>query len=325
MPEVSVVIPTKNRSQTIRKAVESVLQQTYGNLEVFIVDGGTDDTRSVIKQISDSDDRVKYYFREDGGVSGARNLGAVKGQGKFVAFLDSDDLWPENYLEIMLNHLRAQKEYSGAYGRVMVLSDDGQTTPLVRDHRYKTGWLTKDFYHGSPCVLPSATVFKRDVFKKVLFDEQMSRGEDYDFFLRLSVVTPFLFVSDAHILRYESSDGTGKNVNVDELCYGPFSFERFHYELDGKKIIPAIFARYAFSHKYRKVAKLSYKRGNRAAAILFIKRALRYYPFDLRLYPDMLKALLLNPQKDPYPDWKIPEPFSKPFPEPSSDFESVWE
>jgi len=91
MPEISVIIPTYNRSSLAREAVESVLAQTFADFEVLVIDdGSTDNTKQVIESIQDN--RIKYSYKDNGGVSSARNMGIGNASGAFIAFLDSDDL-----------------------------------------------------------------------------------------------------------------------------------------------------------------------------------------------------------------------------------------
>ncbi len=100
MGKISVVIPTYNREYLLGKSVLSVLNQTYGDFELIIVDdGSTDQTRAKVSGYQDS--RIKYLYKENGGVSSARNLGINHASGEYIGFLDSDDSWPENFLEVM--------------------------------------------------------------------------------------------------------------------------------------------------------------------------------------------------------------------------------
>ena len=307
MSNVSVIIPTYNRSNLLREAIESVLQQSYTDFELIVVDdGSTDDTRAVVEQISDR--RLRYFYKENGGHCSARNYGLNKAKGRYVALLDHDDLWPNDYLEIMVNQLQSQNQCSVAYARVLLICDDGQTKPFAKEERYISGWITRAFFKGGPCIMPSATLFKKESLENFYFDEALQTGEDNDAFMRLSIKTPFLFVPNAHILRRETPDSISKNLAVDNQCNGILSFERFYYQLGGDKFVTPIAAKRAISHKYRRAAKNVYKNKNRRASIIFLRRAIRYYPFDVRLYFDLLKSLLLSKKKDPNPDWKMPQP-----------------
>jgi len=103
-PLVSVIIPTYNRAALLCEAVDSVLQQTYRNIEVIVVDdGSTDDTTAVMEKYGD---RVRYSRRPNAGVNAARNLGFKQSKGEFIALLDSDDLWAPYKLELQVRLLR---------------------------------------------------------------------------------------------------------------------------------------------------------------------------------------------------------------------------
>jgi len=307
MPNVSVIIPTYNRSQLLKEAIESVLKQSHTDFEVIVVDdGSTDDTRSVVEQISD--DRLIYFYKENGGHCSSRNYGFIKAKGQYIALLDHDDLWPENYLEIMVSRLQNQSQYGFAYTRVLLLNEDQTTKPFATEDRYITGWVTKSFFKGGPCIMPSATLFKKEILKDFYFDEVLKLGEDNDFFMRLSTRTPFLFVSEAYNLRRAMPNSLSANITIENQCYGILSHERFYYQLGGNKFIPPILARRSISHKYRRAAKTIYKLKGRKASIILLTRAIRYYPFDIRLYFNLLKCFLLSKKDDPEQNWQMPGP-----------------
>ena len=115
MEKVSVIIPTYNREKTILRAVQSVLDQTYTNLEVLVIDdGSTDGTAEIVRGIED--DRVKYIVLEqNGGQAKARNTGVQMAEGEWIAFQDSDDCWHKNKLEIQMTYAREHTEYSMIY------------------------------------------------------------------------------------------------------------------------------------------------------------------------------------------------------------------
>jgi glycosyltransferase involved in cell wall biosynthesis len=104
-PKVSVVIPTYNRSDKVRKGVESVLAQSFTDLEVIVVDdGSSDNTEQTLRQAFG--DRIRYYFQPNQGVSVARNKGIAEARGEWIAFLDSDDLWEREKIERQFNALQ---------------------------------------------------------------------------------------------------------------------------------------------------------------------------------------------------------------------------
>ena len=112
MEKISVIIPTYNREQKIVKSVQSVLEQTYSNLEIIIVDdGSTDHTEQVVKEIQD--ERIVYIRQaENQGVSAARNIGVANATADFIAFHDSDDCWHSDKLEKQMEYWKRYPEYN---------------------------------------------------------------------------------------------------------------------------------------------------------------------------------------------------------------------
>jgi glycosyltransferase involved in cell wall biosynthesis len=120
---VSVIIPTYNRAYIVGHAVDSVLAQTYSNIEIIIVDdGSTDDTRSVIAKY---DSRVRYAHQNNGGVPAARNHGFSLARGEFIALLDSDDAWHPNKLELQIAFMRKHPEVGMVWTDMTAIRDDG--------------------------------------------------------------------------------------------------------------------------------------------------------------------------------------------------------
>ena len=308
MPKVSVIIPTYNRSSLVKDAICSVLAQTEPDLEVIVVDdGSTDDTHRVVESLSDS--RVSYFYKVNGGVASARNFGLSKAKGEYLAFLDHDDLWPPDYLEVMVSHLENNAEFGAAYSPITVVYPDGRKVKSYKKPEGKSGQITLDlFKHGF--VWTSAALICREVLENFAFDESLKRSyEDGDFFLRLSTRAQFLFVKDVEAIKRNHMENFSTKVGV--LPTRILVLERFYFKLGGDKVIPAKIARRKLSHSCRKVAEERHYEGNRSAAITLYKRAIKYWPLDLRLYLGLAQALLLAKKKDQMPNWQMPELLSE--------------
>lgn len=308
MPKVSVIIPTYNRARIVREAIASVLAQTERNLEVIVVDdGSTDDTCSIVETLND--DRIIYFYKKNDGPASARNLGLSKAKGEYLVFLDHDDLWPTNYLEVMVSHLENNDEFGAAYSPITVVYPDGRQIKSYKAHEGKSGWITLDlFKHGF--VWTSAALICREVLENFAFDESLKRSyEDGDFFLRLSTRAQFLFVKDVEAIKRNHMENFSTKVGV--LPTRILVLERFYFCLGGNKILPTKLARRRLSHACRKVAEERRYEGNRSAAITLYKRAIKYWPLDLRLYWGLAQALLLAKNKDQMPNWQMPEPLSE--------------
>jgi len=307
MPNVSVVIPTYNRSNLVREAIESVLRQSYTDVEVLVVDdGSTDDTHSIVQQIPDS--RIKYYYKENGGPSSARNLGLFKSKGLYISFMDSDDLWPPKYLETMTDQLEANKDFGAAYSRVICIQQDGTEKDMSADGRYFSGWMAKAFFQSAPSLFPSAICFRTSVWKDIFWDEQLIGGEDYDLFVRISGKTNFLFVPDAFVIkRWQPDNLTSTLPNPTGIVNGARTLERFYLHLGGDRFVPRRLAKRKISHRYRKASKLFCNSGSRRAALLLVMKAICFCPVDLRLYLDLARAFILSKKNDNLPNWQMPE------------------
>jgi glycosyltransferase involved in cell wall biosynthesis len=306
MPEISIIIPTYNKSSLVIETIYSLLKQSHKDFELLIVDdGSSDDTK--VKVLEIKDERIKYFYKDNGGQASARNLGIKESKGSYIAFLDHDDIWPNDYLEIMYDKLKKQSECSMAYAKVIGLYKDGTMKPFFRERRYKTGWLTQSFFYQSPGIMPSAIVLKNKILDKLFFDEKLRNAEDYDFFLRLSKITPFLYVPNAHVIKRVLPDSQAKHVPPESLCIQAVVLERFYYYFEGHKYVSKVRARIKLSHKYRKAGKEAYCKGYKNMAKLLFSKAIKYWPFDIRLYYDMLNNCFVSSEKDPLPTWKFNE------------------
>jgi glycosyltransferase involved in cell wall biosynthesis len=128
---VSVIVPTYNREKIVGATIEGILEQTYGDIEVLVVDDGSqDDTESVVASYLRKDPRVSYHKKENGGVGSARNLGIERARGEFIAFCDSDDIWLPDKLESQLP-LFGDPKVVLVHGRAVNMDQDGNLSRLT--------------------------------------------------------------------------------------------------------------------------------------------------------------------------------------------------
>lgn len=309
MPKASVIIPTYNRSGVVKQAISCVLNQTEPDVQVVVVDDGSqDDTRAVVEGLRE--DRVSYYWKTNSGPAGARNHGLSKAEGQYVAFLDSDDYWPADYLEVMLGRLEQAQDFGAAYSPITVVYPDGSEVKSYKRPDGKSGWIAADLFMRG-FVWPSAAVFRASAWGNFYFDELLARtSEDSDAFLRLSMHTQFLFVPDVQAFHRMSPDSISTQEGVS--CARMLALERFYFRLGGDKIVGAKAARRRLSHACKKIAEDRRRKAARNAALKLYKRAVKYWPYDLRLHLGLCKTLLLDKNKDPEPDWRMPEPLGHP-------------
>ena len=174
-PLVSVVIPMYNAQQFIKETLLSVINQTYTNIEIIVVDDmSKDKSATIVKDLSNKDDRIKYiYLKENKGVANARNIGIEAAQGRYIAFIDSDDLWKENKLERQIEFMLENK-YVFTYTEYEFISENGESLnkiiPVEKQVNYKK------LLSGN-CIGCSTVIIDRNYIQKIYMENV--KHEDY--------------------------------------------------------------------------------------------------------------------------------------------------
>lgn len=204
-PAVSVIIPTYQRGHLVSQAINSVLAQTYEDYEIIVInDGSEDNTPQVLAQFSDR--HITAIHQANQGLSAARNAGIRSARGKYIAFLDDDDLWEPQKLEKQISVLEANPRIGLIYSDSLFFSDKRGLFP----GSYNTAFPTPNlhvlwtlFRYNYISVL--TVVVRRDCLDKVgLFDETLKCCEDYDLWLRLIEKFPIYFLNQP-LARYRRS------------------------------------------------------------------------------------------------------------------------
>jgi|TARA_B100002003_G_scaffold225147_1_gene230982 glycosyltransferase involved in cell wall biosynthesis len=199
---VSVIIPTRNRSEYLRRAISSVIDQTYSNLECIVVDdNSSDNTYQIVKSIHD--ERIVFFqHNKNRGASAARNTGIKNSRGEFIAFLDDDDEWIDKKLEKQVPLL---KKLSSSFGMVYCWMDyyDNKGNIIHKHHPTLNGYvfnkvLDTQRLGGCPTLL-----VRREVFDELQgFDESLPRGNDGDFIRRVCRKYDVEFVPEVLVKVY---------------------------------------------------------------------------------------------------------------------------
>jgi glycosyltransferase involved in cell wall biosynthesis len=200
MAKVSVIIPAYNSEVFISETIDSVLAQTYRDLEIVVVDdGSTDNTRGVLQQYGDG---IRYIYQRNSGVSTARNTGISIATGEYIALLDHDDLWLPEKLEKQIKILDADPDTALVYSDSYLMDFSGKLLgrmfDSVQPHRGRV--LAELFLENFiPCL---TVVIRKQVLDKVgLFRPDLCIAEEYELFLKIVDLYPVDFV-DAPLAKY---------------------------------------------------------------------------------------------------------------------------
>ncbi|MBL7156908.1 MAG: glycosyltransferase [Candidatus Omnitrophica bacterium] len=185
MPKVTVIIPTFNSARVIKRAVESVLDQTYRDFEILIVDDGSSDSTLSEARSFSSDKVIRIIEQNNKGPSSARNKGIAESKGEFISFLDSDDIYLANRIEEGVRVLDANKRIDIVYSNEIFFLEDSPEKDVESPHPKFSGDIF--FYLKRSNFIHTSTVMARgSLFNRWHFDESLKNHEDWDLFLRAS-------------------------------------------------------------------------------------------------------------------------------------------
>ena len=209
-PLVSVVIPTYNRAEWLRKAINSVLEQTYDNFEILVIDDGSEEKISDLDILNN--DKIMYFRNTNHGVAYSRNFGIKKASGKYIAFLDSDDFWTKDKLEIQVSNLENSDFKLSQHNYYYY--DDELKRVVNRINTYKYRYSCEYSQFCSFKVQTSCFMVNREavISNACYFDEEKTFGEDNEFYLKMMKLFPLQCV-DSYLSYFRiRENNAGKDI-----------------------------------------------------------------------------------------------------------------
>lgn len=203
VPFFSVVIPAFNRENSILRTIQSVFDQAFSDFELLVVDdGSTDETVNVVNSVSDC--RIRIIRQENRGASSARNKGIIESKGKFVAFLDSDDIFLSHHLQQAFDYI---KDNGDVCTFTQVVVDRGSGIKYIKPHRApKDGEHISEYLMSDRGFIPTISlVVPQKLAKSVQYDESLSKGDDYDFAIRIAAAGGKLVMLDKPSAEWDDS------------------------------------------------------------------------------------------------------------------------
>lgn len=222
MDKVSIIVPAYNASETITRTLNSILNQTYKNIEIIVInDGSTDNTSEIVKKSKDN--RIKLIEQKNGGVSKARNNGLKFATGKYVLFIDSDDILSRKMIELLLKLMSENESdlvicnyinisYKNFYDNIFdtkiintKINNQDQTLRQLLVEEKINGQLWNKLY-------------KKDLLNNIEFDENMCLMEDADFLIRYLLKSKKIITIDSVLYAYIINEGSiTKNIDIKRL------------------------------------------------------------------------------------------------------------
>jgi glycosyltransferase involved in cell wall biosynthesis len=297
VPRVSVIIPSFNCARFVGRAIESVLNQTYRDYEIVVVDdGSTDGTAEIVSRYGG---KVRYFYQANSGVSSARNLALTASSGAFVAYLDADDLWYPQKLDRQIQFLDAHRDCGLLHSDVSVIDEEDRilhagfnaetARPIPQGHC--TQHLLRRCHIQTPTV-----VERRECVEKIGgFDEQLPIAQDYMHWIMISLGGWAFGYIDEPLAKYRWRSGSlmGSKKRLLE------DYERIYSTLlkkqplvDSADCDAANIVMERLSETRRDLAYIDRIEGNNVSARRRIGWLIRQSPLRVELYLDLIKSCI---------------------------------
>lgn len=276
VPAVSVVIATCNMGCYLGDAIDSVLKQTMGDLDVHVIDdGSTDDTREVVARFS-HDRRVQYHWQENAGQACAKNQGIHLSQGELVAFCDADDMWIADKLERQCPLFENADEVGVVYSRTSRLVEGDSRLETEGMKPCYSGRITAELFKYNFIPFGTAIVRRRCLQELGAFDDRYRMGIDWELWLRLSTRYEFRFLdSTTYVYRvWDGQMSTNWRGRYDHAFRIMDEFVRKYPDVIGSDIVHE-----AWAHSFVERGRVrSYASGEHVLGMVDIARALSRKP-----------------------------------------------
>lgn len=295
-PKVSVIIPVYNSERFIAQAIESALTQTYKNLEVIVVnDGSTDNSYEKIKPYLSS---IKYISQENKGVSAARNTGIKNSEGELIAFLDSDDIWLSEKLDLQRDYLRSNPDVGLVHSNILYINKNGNLIPSNTDFATDaSGMCFKELFKHGNKILTSSVVLRKNCFKKAgYFAENIHYAEDYELWLKVAKHFAIGHINQPLVLYRIHTTNTTQNHQGREEYYRLKIISNVLSEFpDSRKILGKEIVNDRLFELTYTVAKRYFRQKNRLKSLWFFFKTMKINP--VKFFSELLLGVLSSSQR----------------------------
>lgn len=286
--KISIVITCYNYGHYLTGAIESALQQTFSDFEIFIIDDGSTDNSEEVANRYLIDSRVNYIKQENGGQAKAKNAGIRLANGELIAFLDADDRWAIDKLQKQVL-LFADPDIGVVYSRAKYIDDKGIEIPYQLSSPWlqpKRGKVTEALFMDNFVPFSSSIVRKACLERFGCFDETLRMGIDWDLWLRISTAYTFDFV-DEPLFEYRMghSGQMSKNMEERQRCSDRIMenfLKNFPFAVNKWTVRQAYYYTFCNRGSY-------FRRVDNRKSYAFLLRAILTMPFKVNAYKEIVK------------------------------------
>jgi glycosyltransferase involved in cell wall biosynthesis len=271
-PLVSIVIPAYNSANYLPQALDSVLNQTFRDYEIIVVDdGSTDETEQVLAPYRGL---IRYIRKENGGPASARNAGIRQASGEYIAFLDADDIWLPDKLQSQIDFISKNPDLHVLFTDCAIFDQHGFVTSSIKENHNISARITFQDLLTKHFVPMSSIIVKRACLDEIgLFDESLTGAEDYNLYLRLAQKFQFGYLDKVLVYHRKHENSLSEDLEQmrrDELTNLDKIANLFpDAKIDKRKLVAQIYLRFGRYH---------FNYGEFAAARLCFQEALKRSP-----------------------------------------------
>ncbi|KQB37708.1 glycosyltransferase family 2 protein [Flavobacterium aquidurense] len=212
----SIIIPLYNKEKFIENTIQSVLDQSFGDYEIIVINDGSTD-KSEEKLLNFKDDRIRYYSKKNEGVSLTRNLGISLANASFVTFLDADDYWYPDFLRVMREYC-TQFEKQKIFAAAIEIETSKKIFPAKYSISKNSDFEFVNYFKASKkesAILTSSAVFNKSIFDEIgVFDPKIKSGQDTDLWIRIGLKYPILFIWKVLVRYIHDENSLSKDPNL---------------------------------------------------------------------------------------------------------------
>ena len=224
---ISIIVPIYNVENYLRQCLDSILNQTYQNFECLLInDGSPDNSADICREYVSKDSRFRYFEKENGGVSSARNLGIERSKGQYITFIDSDDWGESDYLEVLYRALIDEK----ADIAISTYKQFNMTDNCYYVHSYQRGYERKVFtnkelidslssldQYDNTYIFASCKLVSKKLLKHIHFNHYTSYGEDMEYWYKLYLTSKAIVYENKDTYIYRTDNDSSKHFDAEKI------------------------------------------------------------------------------------------------------------